>query len=439
MEELSKKYYEKVNNFMFNMIDKPIIINDNNNYLLIQKQNETDKQLSDRNLINMIYELDLKENSKQYINLLNLKKELPESINDQANTFKENNNWELNDNNILNQPLMKFKPRNDCERILDTIYFNRGNYKINNILTNSNKKNEYKFEIIKNYYNKINKNENKNNSTYNLFNNSKKKLFLDKSREQLIKIKNNIKNNSVKKKILGFKKNDKFLRNKINNSKLIKNITDHSKSYFKGLEFSIMTQKNKNKNKIFKNKINEIQLNNKLNKNDKSAHSFEYFNYFTPNNRKSEDINSLNFYYNDVKRFQKSSQRLILENAVNDSFDKSSDSSINDNGQEEIFTKVILLKHPKLGESEKKNRNLSTSKYEYYKNLNYLKNLSVKENNKNRPKLSMIKSYKLINDENKNEIINDGDINNIGYYVLKKCNIIRSKYNDSKLMKINNI
>ena len=429
-EELSKKYYEKVNNFMLNMIDNPIVINDNNNSLLIHKQNETDKHLSDRNLINIINQLNINENSKLYMDLLDFKKEFPETMNKETNNFKDYNHLDkLNDNNnVLNQPLMKFKPRNDCERILDSIYFNRGNYKVNNILKNSNEKNKYKFEIIKNYYNKINNNGNKNNSTYNIFlNNSKNKLLLN-SKEQLIKIKNNIKNNSVKKKILGLKKNDNLLKNKIKNSKLIKNITEnyHSKSYFKGLEFSIIT----NKNKIFNNKKNEIKLDNKLNK---SANSFEYLNYFTPNNKKTEDFNLLTFYYNDVKRFQKSSQRLILENAVNDALDKSSDSSINDNGQEEIIKKVILLKHPKLGESVKKNKNLSTSKYEYYKNLNYLKKLSVKEKNKNKPKLFMIKKYKLINDENKNEIINGVDINNIGYYVLKKCNIIRSKYNNIKI------
>ena len=50
-EELSKKYYEKVNNFMLNMIDKPIIISDNSNSLLIPKSNKNEKKLSNINKI----------------------------------------------------------------------------------------------------------------------------------------------------------------------------------------------------------------------------------------------------------------------------------------------------------------------------------------------------------------------------------------------------
>ena len=453
-EELSKKYYEKVNNFMLNMIDKPIIISDNNNSLLIPKSNKNEKKLSD---INKIKYFNSNEISKQ--NLLNSKKYLRKTINNEDRQMIENNHWNIinknindnDNNNNFNQPFMKFKPRNDFERILDTLYSNRGNH-ARDILINSDEKNIQTLQVNENE-SKILKNiDSKNNSTNNIFfNNSINTSFLYKNNAKMIKANNKIKNNSVKNKLLAFKPVDKFLSNKINNSKLLKKITKnyHSKSYFKGLEFSILTQKNKNKIKNYKNmknKMNKTGYIYKLKKNDQLGNNSYYFNnYFTPKNKNSESVNSLNFYYNDVKRFQKSAQRLILENAINDSYEQSSDSSINDNGQEEIFKKVILLNHPILGES-KKIKNISLSNYKYYKNLNYLKNLSERNNNKNIPKMRILKNYKFINDEIKKEIIMDGanyikikdtlykkdDINNIGNYVLKKCNVIRSKYNGKK-------
>ena len=42
-KELAKKYYEKVNNFMYNMIEKPVIVNNSNNQLHLKKNNEDEK------------------------------------------------------------------------------------------------------------------------------------------------------------------------------------------------------------------------------------------------------------------------------------------------------------------------------------------------------------------------------------------------------------
>ena len=170
-EELSKKYYEKVNNFMLNMIDKPIIISDNSNSLLIPKSNKNEKKLSD---INKIKYFNSNEISKQ--NLLNSKKYLRKTINNEDRQMIENNHWNIinknindnDNNNNFNQPFMKFKPRNDFERILDTLYSNRGNH-ARDILINSDEKNIQTLQVNENE-SKILKNiDSKNNSTNNIF------------------------------------------------------------------------------------------------------------------------------------------------------------------------------------------------------------------------------------------------------------------------------
>ena len=360
-----------------------------------------------------------------------------------------------NDKKIVhtfNQPTMRFKAKNDSERILDAIYLNRGKYVDNYAIIKINKRyNKKSLKMIKNseeFQYKNNEKKNKNSTNNILINYTHNKnnclLSLNNNEETLNKTKKVIENFSPKNKILEYKKNKKYFSNKIINSKLIKNITEkyHSKTFFQGLEFSLL---NINNNNLKKTGFNFKK--NKQNTNNISEYSEYYYNnYFTLKNKKNEIDTSLNFYYNDVKRFHKSIQRLIYENALGDSLDQSSDSSINDNGQEEIFKKVLELNHPILGESERKIK-IKNNSLNHIKKLNLLKQLSARNNIKNRYSLkkklynSKIKNYKFINDENKKEIIIDGvnyikigdilykkdDIKNIGNYVLKKCNIIKTK------------
>ena len=413
-KELAKKYYEKVNNFMYNMIEKPVIVNNSNNQLHLKKNNE-DEKVSTFQSSDMTIPINKKEIIEKKINLFN-KNNIKSLSNDnrkkREKTFYSNNDLIImknsNDKKIVhtfNQPTMRFKAKNDSERILDAIYLNRGKYVDNYAIIKINKRyNKKSLKMIKNseeFQYKNNEKKNKNSTNNILINYTHNKnnclLSLNNNEETLNKTKKVIENFSPKNKILEYKKNKKYFSNKIINSKLIKNITEkyHSKTFFQGLEFSLL---NINNNNLKKTGFNFKK--NKQNTNNISEYSEYYYNnYFTLKNKKNEIDTSLNFYYNDVKRFHKSIQRLIYENALGDSLDQSSDSSINDNGQEEIFKKVLELNHPILGESERKIK-IKNNSLNHIKKLNLLKQLSARNNIKNRYSLKknyIILKLKIIN------------------------------------------
>ena len=394
--KLAKKYYDKINKFIYNMIDNPVIIND---YLSKHKENKDNddyqlSSISEANINNQMYKkLEQKiidQNSYVRDSLSNDNKKIKENIlniNDDLINKKKSNNLKFH---ILNQPIMRFKAKNDKERILDSINLNGGKF-LNNSITITKKKGD----------------------------NSDKKNIKKKEKDILLPL--NISETSIIEGKSIYNPNNIFFINKptfakkIINSKLIKNITDkyHSKTFFEGLKFSLLKQDNKGN----KAKPNIFRFNN---------------TFLTPKKERVKD--SLNFYDGDIKRFHKSTQRLIDENAVGESIDQSSDSSINDNGQEDIFKKVIELNYPILSKSEAKyRRNDNNSINGYKKTLNLLKKMYQKHGldydyshkNKSNNHIDLTNAYKLSENKYKIEIIINGThYYKIGDTLYKKDDII---------------
>ena len=130
-DKLAKKFYSKINNFLFEMAKKPIIIknnyyisNENNNYSFQRPKFQTDRERIEK-LIN---------SQKQYqyhskpINLVKKDKLKDKLIindinknNDSSNNNNTNNSTEL----IYHPSDQSNHPPNDLEKILDTIYLNQ--------------------------------------------------------------------------------------------------------------------------------------------------------------------------------------------------------------------------------------------------------------------------------------------------------------------------
>ena len=469
-DKLAQKFYNKTNKFLLEMIRKPIIIN--NNYYK-PKENISNhsfclyKFQTDRERINKLlksenqYKIEYNKKSKKRKKRCQSQIKMNNNIinNQNFNDFNNNkkkydiiylNNPIIVDGDIINQPSMKFRPRNDLERILDSINPNKGllikNSKILKFNKDSLKENEEK-ELL----NYIDKNIGMG-IPYSIHSQNNSSIILEK-KDKLNKVNKN-----------------KILKDKINLSNVVKNITEkyHSKTYFNSIEQAIIFNYHKHKNKYskcnnIKNIINKYQKKKKI-KINYSSSSIDLFPNLNDNRYKIEgfsDMSSDSFFKkqkNVNKAFRK---KELIDNNINDI---SLDISYNNN-KNDIIRKIIKLNNPELNVN--KSNNLNQDKKEA---LMILKKMSINKSHHKIPfssdriKSQPIKKYKgfyldydfsntfkkmpNLKAKNKDTIIEDdkfiivnnylynkknkNDLNDLGKIVLQKCHFVNTKYDNDE-------
>lgn len=252
---------------------------------------------------------------------------------------------------------MRYSPKNDLERIIDSMYYNSGK-KVD--LKYVNKLNEkYKKKINKRVFNflKGKINTNKNDISYSINN-----IYPLSINESTI-----LKNAQEKEESKEDKNYLKLLKYKIINSKIIKDITFNEKYKFKTfygtLRYSLLDRLINNRINS-EPKLNKLHLSPSLKSHKKTKKEI------------SIASNLIKSYHNDIKKFNEFNRGLKNIHFKKEFSEESSDSSIHDNGQEEVLKKVISLNYPILSELDEKKIEKNKKK------LNYLKNLLSKENKK---------------------------------------------------------
>jgi len=472
-DKLAEKFYNKTNNFLLEMIRKPIIINNgyykkkekksSNSFCLFKYQ--TDKERIEK-LLNTENQYKI-ENHKISKNIIKRSQSNMKMINNdkylndinQDNKIHEMtniNNHAFIENDIINQPSMKFKPRNDFERILDSINMN-------------------KELLIKKKYVKFNKDFQKDNEEKKLFKlNKLENNYIDNEIGRAIPYSTNNKNNSkiiLEKKVKVNKmNNNKTFKDKINLSNVVKNITEkyHSKTYFNSIEQAILYNSPKGKklfNNFNKSNRKKILKKNKRKNFNNSSSAINFFPNIIDNNL--QNING----YLDTN--PKSLQSLLNKNKNTKIF-KKTDNKINDisldlscnenNKKNEIIEKIIKLNNPELDSSKSNNLNQSQkdallilkkmstnkSKHKVVFSSERRKSQSLLENyngfylaqdisnNFKKIKNGKLKKNAIIEDE-KYIIINNylynkqnkNDLNNLGKIVLKQCHFINTKFDEN--------
>lgn len=493
-DKLAQKFYKKMNKFLFEMIKKPIVIN-NTYYQPKEKKNNNSfclfKFQTDRERIEKLLNSELKfKNEKNKNSDRKIKRSQSNIINDYIKYNEELNDMDIDvdiydfnissnyknkniEDDIINQPSMKFKPRNDFERILDSINMNQGLIKEDKI-TKINKKYGKKLfdqkqkEKGKNKIKKILV-ESNNNSNNNIINDKDILIAFDK------KTTNNSdkinQNNILYYKNLKLNKKKNNLNDKINLSNTVKNITEryHSKTYFNSIEQAIMCNIQKNKKIIskIKTKNNIKNSKNKMNYSSSAINFFPHINKnknnnIDPGNTKGySDINRYTRINNNKKKYKNNFRKTEYMN--DDINNNSSNTSNNDiNKKEEIIEQILKLNDPGFynTKSNKLNKNQK-------QNLMILKKMAINkhkvlfsdrksnlffENSKgfllDHDISNTIKNIRNLNSNNNKTIIEDDiyiifnnciynkknkeDLNNLGKEVLKKCHFIKTKYDDDE-------
>ena len=457
-DHLAGKFYKKINNFILDIVRKPIIINNNYYKQKEKKQNNSFslfKFQTDKQRIEKVLNSDKNYNNKNKTKKLN-RCQSNIAFNNKLNNSKiefnhedfirTNNNYHHHEKiiaDIINQPSMKFKPRNDLERIIDTINKNKGTYLKNRkylsfkrAIYEHKKENDEK-EMFHNSNNLndmgmiIGYGENNHNMTKNIFSAKKNKLLK--------------------------KKDNQMLKEKINLSNAVKNMTEryHTKTYFNSIEQAILL--NNEDKKIF----NKFQKYNKSAfKKLKMNNSSSAINFFS--NKESQDLND----YSDINRF-KSINKYNYKKGILFGKDKLIDNSINnisleipleENDKKYVIEKILKLNKPispdnKLNNSNQtENENLkilksmainkSNDKFPFSserrksksvldKDIFFDYDISINLNNKRKEQIIEDEEYILLNNHiyNKNNI---NDIKKLGKFALKKCHFINDKFNNEK-------
>ncbi len=376
-EKLSNKYYQKIQRFMINVINDLESKSNKKGYFgrpkikEINKTNIIDKRKA--NINKRIFSYNSSNHKKHKILKIH---------------FSPLKNIDNNTVNSFEQPKMRFSPKNDLERIREDIYKRDGKIIDEKFLMKLNKK--FKKNINNHVYDFLKTNQNNSNSINNIYPlNISENLVLKNLDETSKKEENG--------------KEYKIFKNRILNSKLIKNITCNEKynykTFYQGLTFSLMNHKNiidEIKTKFNKRKhiLTPIKTNNVVLKKRQQKDKEE-----------TCQVNSINFYHDGMKKFRKYNKKMNNKMKKGKLFEESSDSSINDNGQEEIFKKIISLNYPVLSET------IEEKKTENRNNLSYLRNLFEEDKKEEHQKKIFV--------HNSNDYIN--------YYVEKKRKEIDKK------------
>ena len=281
INSLTKKYNNRMENFVLNLCENPVILgqykgNENiiSNYRFDSNENEPKNNLAFGNYIS----------EKKKIELINEEKSLLkkyEQINKEFQRKKDLLNAKKNNNIMLLQPRMKFGPREEIENIVDSINKN-GSFNINEkytkILNDHLKKlKDNNVRYVKGY-------DTLKNNFGNYYDNIKNIISKNEYQEKEYSYKNAIaskfSNNMVylnkKAQILEYKdpsitdeKNNNSLGNKkaysknkyniIKSNELKRLFNDNRKIYFKGASQFISLKLDKPKKKNFHNSTDDLQ------------------------------------------------------------------------------------------------------------------------------------------------------------------------------------
>ena len=379
---LSSKFKKRVEQFLYDMISKPVIIKnssydhlyktDSKNFIF--KNFQTDKE----RISNYLKTNNLNSTQQIFKQNINLKKN--KSLND-TQSFNTTNTFDeyKPKNKKVYQPIMRFKPRNDAERILDKI--------------NLNRMNELSYESI---YKKVNQLLHKNKSVPPPINNEKKKEFINNNTGIIQE------NNYEKKKKYNFDNVKK------SNSKIVKEATKdyHIKTFFNAVNHFSLNLPDYIQRKKFGNYIHFNHLNKKLNKNNSTGTLINN----PPNNNKIRIKEILNISKNPFKYQNK-------------------EEDIQNNTLKRNITYLY-----KLSNAEKFSGNVYNDPNNIELNLNkcdkdseQLSSLTREYNNDN---YYINEEDEIIQIDNKSYL--KKDLKNISKHILKKCHFLNKKFNDSK-------
>ena len=483
LAQLSLNYDKRMNNFILNLCNHPIFIKDftckNNNLKFNSHKKYKNFSFGGFNT------------DKKRINLLNKEKELNKKYEE---NIKEEKNKNINEisksqvNKILIQPRMRFKPRNELERIIEVIDLsgrNKDNKKVKKLLDQLKQADIERFKRVQGYgklkqiYKHKTITSNKNNSNNNPENNSMNEESKDSDLDFTLEInlhrklrninmqlkkEKKIRFGLLKDKNTGENLEDKHYMNNLRsrNKQLLELFKDDEKMYFKGASQYSMNFKNNYKTNTFKNiraisgiplfnstntiddnifkKISKSKISKmKVSKNNQRPLSMNSMNMGIINN--SESQNSLSNFYKDDSvnklglKFQMKKRNMdnIINKEINNSLLTKFFSNLNKKEYNEYFSEPFFLEKNFLllhKETKSLDSNLESK-------LEYLRKLINNDNNKNR---KIISQNSEILDENNvkkkndyNEIIVDGkkfkisDIKNIADAIFTKCGYYNKK------------
>ena len=466
-DKLARKFYSKINNFLFEMAKNPIVIK-NNYYISNEKNNnsyqrpkfETDRERIER-LIKSQREYQYKTKPINLVKKEKLKNKI--LINDIFNKNNESSNI-INYNNINNTTELIYHPSdtsnkspNELEKILDTIYINQD-------LENKKEINDKSSEqyLMKLNKEKIKIKENKNIKSHI----SKMKMKMDLSNRNMKKIydlKNKI---NLEKKLFYLRKEKNCKNSKIKLNKTARNFSKDEndsdtsfKTYFNSIQQAIVCKSKKYNNDIIS------KFNQKKFKRLKSSASA--INFSSPKNKNL-------LFYGDIKNKDK------VDDSMYEDDNKETNLSKNEmekqiityhNYKKEIIDKIKQLNNPPL--YDKPYQQIRK------KDLKILKQLAIEDEEKHKKKFSknnveeneqtelkgFFSNYEISdisgvhskitnikNKINKGEIIEDenlilynncvyykndqNDMNKLGKIILQKCHFVNNKFYNNENNKL---
>ena len=463
-DKLAKKFYSKINNFLFEMARKPIVIK-NNYYILNEKNNysyqrpkfQTDRERIEK-LINSQreYEYDTKP-----INLIKKEKMKKKLIIKDINK----NNESSNNNNTSNSTELIYHPSdqsnhspNDLEKILDTIYLNQdfdNKKKTNNKTSTKNnmRTNKGKFKEKENIKFKSQISKMKRDTSY-------------KNIKGILDLKQQL---NFGKKLFSFRKEKKPKKSKkINLNKTARNfkqeesVNDMSfKTYFNSIQQAIIC-----KTKEMKNSINYKDA---AKKQKKLISSRSAINFNSPKNKNLYSYGNINSYMDKVDDFIFKKNKKEIQDISKNNFDKLNISYLKK--KNEIIEKIKHLNNPPLYDKtfqrirkkdlniikqmaieneEKRKKKFTTNKVdetEQTTNRGFFSNYEISDISGVHSKITNIKNKiikrEIIEDENlilynncvyyKND---QDDMNKLGKIILQKCHFVNNKFYNNENNKL---
>ena len=434
-DKLAKRFYSRINNFIFEMAKKPIIIK--NNYYLSSEKN------------NFSFQRPKFETDRERI-----EKFLKTKIN---NEFNDKLNNSLKKNNLKNKIIIKdiFNENNNNNSEMFSFQLDEYNYRKNYLEIKNNSK-KVKEKSIDNYLMEINNNINKikenkkDKSTI-----SKIKMYIsNKNNKEIKDLKHKF---NLNKKIILLKKGLKLKKfSKYNLNKTTKHLKKN-KSDTKNNDLRIKTYFNSIQQKIICNS----KENNDKNNSQKETKNFKGL---------KSSSSAINFYYphkiysllnNSTNNNLKNSEEIKLN--INKGHSNSTKNKIKNksvpynNYKEEIIEKIKVLNNPpqfdKLKEMETNNlkvlkQMVIEDNKEFFKN-----NQEKKMNAGHKGFFSKYDLFSKIKDEiDEEEILEDkniilynnhiyykddqNDINKLGKIILKKCHFVNNKFFNNKENKL---
>ena len=382
---LSSKFKKRIEQFLYDMISKPVIIKNASYDHLYKtesknfsfKKFQTDKE----RISNYLKTNNFTNTQKIFKQNINLKKNKSPNETQSfitTNTFDEHKPKKKK----VYQPIMRFKPRNDAERIIDKI--------------NLNGNNELSYDLL---YKKLHQFLPKNKSVPPPIINEKKKEFINNNK------------NIIEEKNFKKKKKYNFDNIKKSNSKIVKEATKdyHIKTFF--------------------NAVNQFSLNLPDYIERKKFGNFNHFNHLRKKLNKNNSTGNL------IDNLSNNKNKINIKEI----FDISKN-PFKDQNQEDDFQKKNLKRNItylfKLSNAEKFCGNVYNDPNNIELNLNL-----NKYDKEDEQMSSLTKEYNhdnyFINEEDEiiqidNKSYLKKDLKNISKYILKKCHFVNKKFNDSK-------